>query len=840
MKLISCYVEGYGKIKKTEYTFSEGVNLFCLVNGEGKTTLASFIKAMFYGLKSYRKGSTEFCDREHFYPFDGGLFGGTLTFEWEGKEYKIERFFGDKSDTSDTVKVYEKGVESNAFGEDIGKAVFGVDKESFERTAFLSGEDIEIKSTSGIHAQLNRFLQGGEEDADLDGALSALDKAAKAYKKSKGGNDRVSAETKRVARLNEDIENALTVKGALEEKYRRMTALDEEIKGLTKEIVQAQEENEKRAHFEHYDSLQEGISKTKADLQAIAARYPVGLPTEEEAIAANGFAEKEKQAKAKGEGGSFSSADEGKLRLLEGKFSKGVPTEGELLTVEKEIGFLSDNEAEKRQLEGKTATARQRELAQKFAHATPSGEKISATAAQVAEYTRLQRSLEDTPIRLQTATRSAKRYAIAAAFFALLLVAGGAVCLFQTLIGGILLAVGGLGLLADGFLYLNKKSAALPTENPECKRLEGELRRLEDSIKAALMPYGYYSDSGLAADFATFKADLAAYDEWTQEEQTRGAGIDRALKKCKECDEKLTAFFRVYDLSGDTYIQRLTDLRVQISDYRDLSARKLAAQKGKAQLEEEIRSLREKIEGYKRKYGLTEEALGGVIEDIRLQKRLTAALLEGEKRALAYCEEKGLDTRVTTEKKDLGQLQALLTQRQEEKSKLTREIDADETQAEQLEGYEAEKREAESLLKEYKRKHKLLTATKELLEEAEKRLLDKYVSPVKKEFVFYANIIEKALGERVTVTKDFELRFERNGVLRSEKHLSAGQRSVCALCFRLALVKNMYRDRLPFLVLDDPFTSLDEEHLSRVKEVLKALSNDTQMLYFTCHESRKM
>lgn len=68
--------------------------------------------------------------------------------------------------------------------------------------------------------------------------------------------------------------------------------------------------------------------------------------------------------------------------------------------------------------------------------------------------------------------------------------------------------------------------------------------------------------------------------------------------------------------------------------------------------------------------------------------------------------------------------------------------------------------------------------------------------------------------------------------------MSAGQRSVCALCFRLALLENMYADEKPFLVLDDPFVNLDGEHLKRVGKMLAQLSEKWQMIYFSCHESR--
>ena len=88
------------------------------------------------------------------------------------------------------------------------------------------------------------------------------------------------------------------------------------------------------------------------------------------------------------------------------------------------------------------------------------------------------------------------------------------------------------------------------------------------------------------------------------------------------------------------------------------------------------------------------------------------------------------------------------------------------------------------------------------------------------------------------MTPNFEIRYERNGMERSEKHLSAGQRSICAFCFRMALIENMYTDEKPFLILDDPFVNLDQKHLDRVKVILKKISENLQIIYFTCHESR--
>jgi uncharacterized protein YhaN len=60
-----------------------------------------------------------------------------------------------------------------------------------------------------------------------------------------------------------------------------------------------------------------------------------------------------------------------------------------------------------------------------------------------------------------------------------------------------------------------------------------------------------------------------------------------------------------------------------------------------------------------------------------------------------------------------------------------------------------------------------------------------------------------------------------------------------ALCLRLALMDNMYETEQPFVIMDDPFVHLDEEHMERTEELLHLLSEQKQILYFCCHESRK-
>ena len=51
MRLISCTIENFGKLNNVTYDFTNDCNTICEDNGWGKSTLASFIRVMFFGFK---------------------------------------------------------------------------------------------------------------------------------------------------------------------------------------------------------------------------------------------------------------------------------------------------------------------------------------------------------------------------------------------------------------------------------------------------------------------------------------------------------------------------------------------------------------------------------------------------------------------------------------------------------------------------------------------------------------------------------------------------------------------------------------------------------------------
>ena len=85
MRIISVHIENFGKWSDQTFDFSEGCNSFCEENGWGKSTLAAFLKAMFYGFDAKKDAKAFEKERNLYRPWQGGTFGGQVDFEINGK-----------------------------------------------------------------------------------------------------------------------------------------------------------------------------------------------------------------------------------------------------------------------------------------------------------------------------------------------------------------------------------------------------------------------------------------------------------------------------------------------------------------------------------------------------------------------------------------------------------------------------------------------------------------------------------------------------------------------------------------------------------------------------------
>lgn len=177
MRLIGCYIENYGTLSGCSLNFNEGLTVINEENGFGKSTLASFIMAMLYGLPQTAKRNVKENERKLRAPWQGGNFGGTLDFEVEGKKYRVERFFGAKAN-DDTFKLFDlaSGKESDDYDENLGVLLFGIDAEGFKRSIFLPQLDVATESNVSIMTKLTDLVENSDDLNNYDKAVAIIEK----------------------------------------------------------------------------------------------------------------------------------------------------------------------------------------------------------------------------------------------------------------------------------------------------------------------------------------------------------------------------------------------------------------------------------------------------------------------------------------------------------------------------------------------------------------------------------------------------------------------------------------------------------------------------------------
>ena len=124
------------------------------------------------------------------------------------------------------------------------------------------------------------------------------------------------------------------------------------------------------------------------------------------------------------------------------------------------------------------------------------------------------------------------------------------------------------------------------------------------------------------------------------------------------------------------------------------------------------------------------------------------------------------------------------------------------------------------------------------LEEARNLFTSRYMNPFLRSFRRYYGMLTGESAESVQTDADLGIMILDRGLPRDPSLLSEGTRDMISLCRRMAMIDAMYPGEKPFLVLDDPFSNLDDERLKGGMRFLHTASLEYQILYLTCHGSR--
>lgn len=850
MRLKSCHIINFGKFSDKDIFFDGGLTSICRENGYGKTTLAAFLEAMFFGMDSTRKNS-KFNDRAHFCPFNGGAYGGNVVFEWKGNEYKIEREFDKTSNAKDLTRVYKNGILCEDLADNIGEVIFEIDRESFERTVFLNGRDFELSSTDGINTKLKSFLEGNDDESSFESAIDRLEKKSKEYKKQRLSAGLIQDERETIQTLKEKISNLESVRSGLVEKYEKFEEYNKKIDDISEKIAVAQTKNVVLTKWTNYERMLDGISEKEERIAKIKELYPLGLPQPSEIEETENAVSEYNKDVAVSKNNKFSEVDRQKLSSLKQKFVIGVPDDSLMESIGEKIDNARSLEVRIKTIKSEDNDEEEAEFKKHFAAHKPTRQEVEEIKEKFERYRETEQAYNNMSSSATIEKPKpvlTKTDILLLAVCSVMLLVGVITALFSVVVGVVILALGLVGLVAEAFLYLNKKSnlalRSVGVEDPQKAQLLAVKRDLTLEISNILAPYAYSCDNGVQYAVTCFLRDNDRYIEFLAKKNIAASRLSEDETDLKAVQAELKKIFNEFGIFDENYFSAFTELKTNVSEYFSLKRREEAFMAGEEVLKEKINKNSEIISNFFKKYGKESDrpsqTLKSITEDLRTLQTVEQDLKKLKEDAEKYKQEAGLTEKPDGTVVDIEELNKELSEIQKNRGVLALAISEDETEVEKEDSLKSELEERNENLKKYRYDYEILIKTIEFLTNADRALKEKYIKPIRDSFKSYSDAIEKVIGEKVIMDSDFNIRFDYNGIERSDEHLSSGQKSVCALCFRLALIDNMYSNEKPFLILDDPFVNLDKNYLEKAKSVLLALSKKTQIIYFSCHESRNI
>ena len=852
MRIIRVSVDHFGTLSNYQKELEPNIDCVYEENGAGKTTLAAFISAMLYGLDSAKR-TKALRDRERYAPWGGGGYGGALEVEKDGAAYRIERSFGYTSSTGDTLTVYDltTGARTEALGVCPGETLLGFGKEAFYRTSFLSSSD--PGAPTDLLPKINKSINGTDESGTYDRAIARLDAARKELKADRGAKGKIDTLEKSLsdAERNEklckaSLDAADDLSKSIYQKRENLSAMRDRI-SLGRKL-----ETQKLIIDTSADNAAKTNEAKKALEDFYAAHGTVRASAEELSALENDLTALREYKKKRGEE-PFDGEDSEQYARLCAVFEDHPFTAEELKTLSEDVAELKKNKKILEDEPQERVNHELEDLERRFHGSVPTDEEIEQLSYLCADYenaeTEYLKRLEEQ--RAKHAMPAPGIPAIIAAVCFLISLIAAAVLAFSSLPSAYMFVISAAFLFAAILLYVlidvKKAKNKAAGEKEKDKRYEALKRSLGEKLGIY-----QYDTSNLPLALSKLITDRKTYTSAKSAEQTKKQKSLAAQSRIALLSPRVRAVFDRYPYLG-VYEDDETKLSVLSGDALKYETYTGVAEKHRKDLEsargaalsakEEISAILEKC-GYVPGSYFEEEA-------VRKEKQLTAELKDLNR---IYDQR-----REDQEKYDREHVP------DEELSKLIGEnIDADalEAQASGLatliaaeeKRYEDANRIAEQLdetsssaaklridVKEAKERLKILSKTKELLEKSESRLLDKYTEPIKNAYTKYANEIGKELTDGVRINqKDLSLSFERSGKLKRNENFSSGFTALTDVCLRLALLETVYERDLPFLILDDPFVYLDDGNTKKALEMLRKLSTRTQILYLTCHSSRKV
>ena len=783
MNLVSCTIENFGGLSQRTFDFNDGLTVIEQPNGSGKTTLAAFIRCMLYGMPRHHKRDLDKDLRRRYAPWQGGAYGGQLVVHAGGRLYRIERCFG-AAPKDDTLAVFDQvsGKRTDELGAVPGITLFGLDADSFERSAYIPQNRLaDALGTADIKAKLGNLVDNTDGTRNFESAMDLLKKARTQQVPYRGQGGAHAAVVAQISQVSEELVQLSTAQGELERvrdrEGRLASNMEQQHHNLAQvrtEIAEAADLQARRSMALECMRLENARKQAREEYQRFEASLGGAMPSEGEVHRANEALQCLDLVKQAG----VTQAD---IDAFAAQAAQAAPG-GEGVARGEGVAVPAPAQGA-----GASAAAGARADAAGVGAVGVAGGTVGAHGILAADAGRNGGAEwpDDAPAAPETPAAPTAAT-----------VKGGGAGIALVVVGGILLLAGavlaatdaaGVARVFAGQIYVGIAAA---------------LVGIAFCVTGGVMRVRHKKQAQLAAQAAREAAQAAVR---AAEHARSLAHTNDLIKRAFAAQHALESFCRAHRIDSRT-------LTAETLDHLRDNARAL-------------NQMRQNVVAADQAFSQFVEANGLCAwkrSDEDRFRTLNLQELQAQEQRLVAAQEGSFQGRV----KDSQRIQTL----QERVDKIPLLQDQLQTLTEQR--------------KKIEKDVATLDATMAYLERAKEQLCAAYAGSVQERFQHYFRMLVDETGaidaKKVQVDSDFHMTYPQTGATRHQESLSAGYADLVMVCMRMALCDALYEKERPFIVMDDPFINVDDALMQRTRQLLEKLAENHQIIYFTCSNSRNM
>lgn len=879
MFIKSINIENFGNFHKQDFALSEGINSFVHENGWGKSTLAAFIKAMLYGMDEKGRKKEGFFERERYFPWNGGKFGGSMIFSVGKKDYRVTRFFDKKKKELDTCEIWDltsrlKAVEFSG-GEELGIQLFGIDRDSFERSCFVNLDKEKLPALSdNINARLNGLLDDSDDVGNYESADRILSSAVSLLQAPRAREAVIRSIESEIEIRKENLNKINSMEKSVVQLSGLMEAEKQKEKAIKEKLLELESKKENISLYEKhllYESIKKALDEKIFQEKQFTDFFNGQIPSEDEISECINLNNRISQLELDISRNELKSEEKLNYSVLKDFFAGDVPS---VEQIEKYRCELDEKKDILHKIDSVSLTQQEQIrleiLENQFRGAEVSSEIIAGHLEDIYSAEKLlqelngmrlnQKTLEEQKKLLdETASKTRKIARTSGITGFTVLSAFSSVCFFVFSMGMLIYSIiVGFALcsLCFGLLYsagskkIKAVSDSLLSLNSKIHDTEDQYNLLKDSYTAFINQIHPGFDQEKAQyELSKIENDWQTYEELLQKKALHDSA-SKNNPRLAELTESIGAFTIRYESRCKTSDPAavLAMLSQRLQPYRDYLRRMVIIETSEKELDSVKLKLNEIFSKWNvDKAGSPNSKLSQVQKNLLALENIRENLPKDKAAVKKFESENDMEKINSAAEPELSLEQVNqeysvasenLIQTERTVKDYEDRITDYELEMDRKSDYENEICVLNEKLSAAKERAEELSLARTFLKAAYESLSDRYMGKMEKAFTESMKLLGSP--DSIIIDRNMNVKVEGEGSLYGSDYLSEGYKDLVNFCTRNALISAMFNEEKPVVILDDPFVNLDDDKISNARKIVVSIAEDKQVLYFTCHDSRRI